>query len=85
MRIPITINGREEPLRRKPEPFGLHARPRDEYGTPRTRTRRGFPDHLTRNRTNLAVDYRTDEDEESNDTATECREALQEEAVRAQQ
>jgi len=86
MRIPITINGRGEPLRRAPEPLGLHARPRDEYGSPRMRARRG-PEPLKRNRTNLAVDYRTDEDEyeEDNGFFPDGREAVREEPLQGRE
>jgi len=85
MRIPITINGREEPMRSAPDHLGLHARPRDGYGSPRMRARRGFPEPSLRNRTNLAVDYRTDEDEENNGLSTDGREALQEERVQGRE
>lgn len=59
MRIPITINGREDPLRRASEPLGLHERPEDPYGRRRTRLGTGAPEPLTRNRTPLAADDRT--------------------------
>ncbi len=56
MRIPITINGREDPWTREPGySFRGHPRTSDDYGYRRGRTGRGFPGSSMRDRTNLAV------------------------------
>ena len=84
MRIPITIGSREEPLMREPEPLGLAGRPRHEYGYPRMRGGRRFPETLARNRTNLALDpRRRDEYEAENRWRADGREAVQEEPLHA--
>jgi molecular chaperone GrpE len=65
MRIPITISGRQEPLRREAEPLGVHPRPSNEYGYPRRRAGRGFPEPLGTGRTNPDPELRPDEDEDN--------------------
>jgi len=85
MRIPITIGGSGVPLRRAPEPLGLHARPRAEYGFPRMRARRGFPEPFTRNGSNLAVDHRADKEEEDNGFIPDDKENVREELLRGRE
>lgn len=79
MRIPITIGSREEPLIREPEPLGLHTRLRDEYGYPKTRAGRRSTETPASNRSNLALDQRgRDEDETDTRGAANSKEARQE-------
>jgi molecular chaperone GrpE len=81
MRIPITISGRQEPLRREAEPLGVNARPSDEYGYPRRRAGSGFPEPLGGGRrTNLAPELRPDE-EEDNDEDGRLRDDAPEESL----
>ena len=81
MRIPITIDGRRQPLRRAPEPLGMDRRPGDRYGYPRRSAGWGEPEPLTGRRTSLGEDHRTLEDDAEGHSAFEGKEALTEQPV----
>lgn len=82
MRIPITINGREDPWRQERR-YSLRGSPHvsDEYGYRRGRPGRELPGPSTRNRTNLAGDHDTLEAEESNRFVDDGKEAVRENRV----
>jgi molecular chaperone GrpE len=84
MRIPITINNREDPWRRN-RAYSLSGYPpaTDEYIYGREGTGRGLGEPSTRKRTNLAIDHEAAGREESKNTVKAGEEALREKQIQA--